>query len=127
MRRFSRRAGGQRHTLPEAGMVELLARGETARVTIGGVQRRQVMLGTEEIEIESERRRCEKDTNARKGNRDESASHHRIKIVTQAAECPPAINQVGEVPFSLCAGAIGAAVSTSTRRRCNRRRHDECS
>ena len=45
-------------------MVESLARGETARVTIGGVrersarrQRRQPMLGTEGIEIESERRR----------------------------------------------------------------------
>ena len=40
-------------------MVESLARGETARVTIGGVrersarrQRRQPMLGTEEIEID---------------------------------------------------------------------------
>ena len=49
-------------------MVEPLARGETARVTIGGVrersarrQRRQAVLGTEGIEIESERRRCEKD------------------------------------------------------------------
>jgi hypothetical protein len=91
-------------------MVEPLARGETARVTIGGVrersarrQRRQAMLGTEKRV---------------------SSSH---KNSTQAAECPPAINQVGEVPFSLCAGAIGAAVSTSTRRRCNRRRHDECS
>lgn len=62
-------------------MVEPLARGETVRVTIGGVrersahcQRRQAMLGTEGIEIESERRRCEKDANAREGNRDESAS-----------------------------------------------------
>ena len=67
-------------------MVEWLARGETVRVTIGGVrersarrQRRQAMLRMEGIEIESGRRRCE-NANARKGNRDESASRRRIKI-----------------------------------------------
>jgi hypothetical protein len=68
-------------------MVERLARGETVRVTIGGVrerparrQRRQAMLRMEGIEIESGRSRCEKNANARKGNRDESASRRRIKI-----------------------------------------------
>lgn len=98
-------------------MVEPLARGETVRVTIGGVrersahcQRRQAMLGTE----------MPAKATAMKAR---LSSH---KNSTQA-ECPPAINQAGEVPFSLCAGAIGVAVSTSTHRRCNRRRHDECS
>lgn len=112
-------------------MVEPLARGETVRVTIGGAgersacrKRGQAVLGTEGIEIESERRRCEKDANARKGNRDENASHYRTRIALRHVRRRS--TKPGRALFSLYSDVIAAAVSTSTHRRCNRRRHDGC-
>ena len=54
------------YTLPKAGMVESLSRGETVRVTIGGAgersarrQRRQTMLRSEGIEVEREHRQLQ--------------------------------------------------------------------